>query len=230
VTDVTAAAVSIPVGLLAGRLARRAADLDRARRTGSPATSGVGIELATACVLGAVVARFGISWDAAPYLPVVTMLVAATVTDLRDRRVPDRVVYPAMAASGTIMACASLLLDEPERLWWGAFGAALLGGTLLIVHLVRPDGLGRGDVKLAVVLGAAVGWLRPPSLDGLLLVAWTLLLASVLGLGGAVLGARRARAPGGEGRRRWSAVAVPFAPALSGATISVVLFAEVLLS
>ena len=224
-TDLAAAALSVPVGLLAGRLARRAADLDRARRSDTPATRGVTIELATAGILGAVAARFGLSWDAAPYVVVVTTLVAVTVTDLRDRRVPDRVVYPSMAASAAVMAGAALLLDEPERLLWGAFGAAALGGTLLVVHLVRPDGLGRGDVKLAVVLGAAVGWLRPPWLDGLLLVAWTLLLASVFGLCGAVLGARAS----GRGRRRWSTVAVPFAPALSAATLGVVLFAEVLL-
>ena len=38
-----------------------------------------------------------------------------------------------------------------------AAGAAALALPLLLAHLVDPAGLGFGDVKLAVVLGALVG-------------------------------------------------------------------------
>lgn len=226
-SGLAAAALSVPVGLLAGRLARRAADLDRARRLGTPVSSGWTIELATTFLLGAVAARFGLGPDAAPYVVVVATLVTVTVTDLRDRRVPNRVIYPSMVASAGIMAPSALLLGEPERLWWAASGAAIFSGVLLVIHLAYPHGLGRGDVKLAVVLGAALGWLRPPWPDALLLVAWALSVASALGLCLAAIGVPAAT--GRDGGRRFQ-VGVPFAPALSAATIVVVLFADVLVS
>jgi leader peptidase (prepilin peptidase)/N-methyltransferase len=172
---------------------------------------------------------------------VVITVVAVTVTDLRDRRVPIRVIVPAMVATAATLAAAALVLGQPWRLWWAAAGAAGFSGLLLLIHLARPHGLGRGDVRLAVVLGGALGWLVPPWPDALLLVAWALAVASGLGLAQAAVssllgrtpgpgaGPGPARAPGGRGRP-WSQIAVPFAPALSGATIVVVLLADVLLS
>jgi leader peptidase (prepilin peptidase)/N-methyltransferase len=179
-------------------------------------------EAATALVLAAIALRLGTTLDTVPYVVVVTALAAVTITDLRDHRVPNRVVYPAMMASALIISLAAVVGHEPERLWWAAWGSALFSGTLLAIHLVRPDGMGRGDVKLAVVLGAALGWLRPPWLDGAVLVTWALGGASALGLVLAAL-----TAPGGlrGDRTGRPPVVVPFAPALSVATIAVVLLA-----
>lgn len=41
-------------------------------------------------------------------------------------------------------------------------GAALLGLPMFIVHLARPDGLGFGDVKFGVLLGAGIGAVAAP--------------------------------------------------------------------
>ena len=40
-------------------------------------------------------------------------------------------------------------------------GAALLGGPLLVTHLVSPAGMGFGDVKAGAVAGAALGLIDP---------------------------------------------------------------------
>jgi Flp pilus assembly protein protease CpaA len=78
------------------------------------------------------------------------LLAVATVTDLRERLVPDRAVLAA-----TLVALAVLGATEAaalvERLGW-ALGA---GGFLLAAALLRPDGMGLGDVKLGA--GAAAG-------------------------------------------------------------------------
>ena len=82
----------------------------------------------------------------------VVMLGVVTVSDLRTRLVPDGpLVVSLVLALGTcgVLAPAEL----PERLAAGA-GAA---GFLLAAALVRPDGMGLGDVKLAGVLGVYLG-------------------------------------------------------------------------
>lgn len=235
-TAIAAVAV-IAVGLVAGRLARRAADEDHRRRDGVAPPPGMIIEVVTAVVLLVVVARFGIGWEVAPYVVVVTALIALSVADLRSHRIPDRILFPSIGISALVMTAAAAALGEPERLGWALSGAAGYGAVLLAVHLASPDGMGRGDVKLALLLGAAIGWLRAPAFDTALLVVWSLLAASALGLGGAVIArvvsrsgsmARIGRVVDDAGRslRR---VRVPFGPALSGATIGIVVLSDTLL-
>jgi leader peptidase (prepilin peptidase) / N-methyltransferase len=82
----------------------------------------------------------------------VLLLGVVTVSDLRTRLVPD----------GPLAVCLALALGIcpltdparlPERLAAGA-GAA---GFLLAAALIRPDGMGLGDVKLVGVIGIYLG-------------------------------------------------------------------------
>jgi leader peptidase (prepilin peptidase) / N-methyltransferase len=82
----------------------------------------------------------------------VALLGVVTVSDLRTRLVPDAALVASLAVA--LPAC---LLSDPgglaERLLWGLAA----GGVLLIAALIRPDGMGLGDVKLAGVLGIYLG-------------------------------------------------------------------------
>ncbi|MEZ5411987.1 MAG: A24 family peptidase [Acidimicrobiales bacterium] len=232
------------IGLVAGRVARRAADGDRARTANRPspaagplAWDGAGIEAACALILVAVAARSGWGWPAVPYIGLVATLAAVTITDVRHYRVPDRVLAAGAAATIPPMAAIGLLADRPERLAWTAAGAVLLTAPLLAIHLALPHGMGRGDVKLSILLGAGIGWADPHPLavDLVRLVLWALVAACALALVTAaalrVAGAGAAAGTAGPqppGRRRTgppSADRVPFAPALSLATVGVVIAA-----
>jgi len=82
----------------------------------------------------------------------VALLGVVTISDLRTRLVPDR----ALAASLALALTVCVLTDPggvPGRLAAGA-GAA---GFLLAAALIRPEGMGLGDVKLAGVLGVYLG-------------------------------------------------------------------------
>jgi leader peptidase (prepilin peptidase)/N-methyltransferase len=122
--------------------------------------------------------------------------VAAAV-DATSGRLPDAVVIPGAAA----VLLAAALVDQ----WMPALlGAGLLAGPMFIVHLFRPDGLGFGDVKFALLLGVGLGAVAVP----LVLVAY--LAASVLHAGACVVVRSRDRL-------------LPFGPALavaSAATMS----------
>ncbi len=51
------------------------------------------------------------------------------------------------------------VVDGPaRRLVGAAVGAAAYGGFLLVMHLISPRALGFGDVRLATLVGAVVGW------------------------------------------------------------------------
>jgi prepilin signal peptidase PulO-like enzyme (type II secretory pathway) len=77
-------------------------------------------------------------------------LVVVTATDIEYRLIPNRIVLPATAI---VVACMTVADPSPE---W-AIAAAASGGLLLLFALVYPAGMGMGDVKLALLMGAALG-------------------------------------------------------------------------
>jgi len=111
----------------------------------------------------------------------IVVLVVAALVDAVEHRLPNALV--AMAALPVLATVALAWSDDVGRSTLA--GLAFLGGPLLLTHLVVPAGMGFGDVKAGLVLGAALG----------LVDAQLALLALVLGLAaGAGYGlTRRAR-------------------------------------
>jgi len=80
------------------------------------------------------------------------VLVVLTAIDIERRIVPNRIVLPA-----TVVVLAGQLLLNPDR--WLEFVLATVGAGLflLLPRLLYPAGMGLGDVKLAMLLGAGLG-------------------------------------------------------------------------
>jgi leader peptidase (prepilin peptidase) / N-methyltransferase len=108
------------------------------------------VELLTALFVGASVLAFGVSAEAAVASFFCAALVAVSVVDLERHIIPNRIVLPAAAV---VLAGQTLLLPSPE---WAlaALGASLF---LFLAALAYPAGMGMGDVKLALLLGAMLG-------------------------------------------------------------------------
>jgi leader peptidase (prepilin peptidase)/N-methyltransferase len=115
------------------------------------------VELLTALLIGASVLAFGFSAEAAIASFFCAALVAISVVDLERRIIPNRIVLPAAAV---VLAAQTLLFPSPE---WAlaAFGAALF---LFLAALAYPAGMGMGDVKLALLLGAMLGRTVPAAM------------------------------------------------------------------
>jgi leader peptidase (prepilin peptidase)/N-methyltransferase len=158
------------------------------------------IELATALLLAGCILAFGLTLTTAAAAVGCAALVVVTATDLERRIVPDRVVLPAAAA---VLALRTVADPSPE---W-VLGALGMAGVLFVVVLAYPGGMGMGDVKLALLIGALVG--RSASVALML----ALLLAFVPS---AVLLARH----GSRARK----LAIPFAPFLAAGAV-IALFA-----
>ena len=123
----------------------------------------------------------------------VALLVVVTITDLRSRLVPD--VALALALGVALPLC---LLSDPSDVPGRLLAAVAAGAFLLAAALIRPGGMGLGDVKLSALLGFYLG----------ACVVEALLVAFAAGSAiGVVLLARH----GWSARRR----TIPFAPCLA---------------
>lgn len=80
------------------------------------------------------------------------VLVVLAATDLQDRLIPNRIVVPA----AVVVLVAQIVFYSGATLEWivAALAAALF---LFIPSLIQRGAIGMGDVKLAFLLGAALG-------------------------------------------------------------------------
>jgi leader peptidase (prepilin peptidase) / N-methyltransferase len=108
------------------------------------------VEAVTALLVVACVAVYGPTADAALAAGFCAVLVALSVIDVRHRIVPDRIVLPAAAIA---LVVHSAIDPSPEWVVW----ALVTAGGLFLAVLAYPRGLGLGDVKLALLLGAVLG-------------------------------------------------------------------------
>ena len=108
------------------------------------------VELVTALLVAGCVLAFGLTAEAAIAAFFCAVLVAVSAIDLEHRIIPNRIVLPATV----VVLVANTARDlSPE---WAL--AALAGsGFLFAAALVYPAGMGMGDVKLALLMGAALG-------------------------------------------------------------------------
>ncbi|MFJ1600543.1 prepilin peptidase [Streptomyces sp. NPDC088261] len=78
------------------------------------------------------------------------------------RRLPDVLTLPLAAATAALLGIVALLpgADGPGGGSWttAVLGGLALGACYFALFLINPNGLGFGDVKLALALGAALGW------------------------------------------------------------------------
>lgn len=108
------------------------------------------VELVTGLLVAACGLRFGLSLYAVMAAVFCIVLVAISAIDVEHRIVPNRIVIPAAAA-----ALIAQLVRAPSIEWpLAALGAALF---LFIAAVAYPRGMGMGDVKLALLLGAFLG-------------------------------------------------------------------------
>jgi leader peptidase (prepilin peptidase)/N-methyltransferase len=158
------------------------------------------VELVTAGLLAGCVAAFGLSLQAAAAAVFCAALVVITATDLTHRIVPNRVVLPSAAVVLVLRTAA-----EPSAEW--AIAGAGASAFLLAVALAYPRGMGMGDVKLALLMGVALGS--------------TVAVALMLGMIAALVPAAVLFARHGSQARK---MAIPFAPFLALGSV-VALFA-----
>jgi len=158
------------------------------------------LELVTALLVAACFWKWGLSGDAVVASFVCIVLVAISATDIEHRIIPNKIVLPAF-----VITLAANTLLHPSPVWAiAAFGAA---GFLFAAALAYPKGMGMGDVKLALLMGAACGRTVP--------------VAMMIGMVAALIPGLYLLARHGQAARK---MGIPFGPFLALGTVVALFF------
>lgn len=101
----------------------------------------------------------GWDWSLLLLVSLVPVSVALAVVDWRTRLLPTYLIKPAYGVAVVLVLVCFALTRDPGGPLGAVVGWAIAGGTFGVLWFVHPRGLGYGDVRLAGVLGIALGYL-----------------------------------------------------------------------
>ncbi|MDQ1203822.1 A24 family peptidase [Microbacterium sp. SORGH_AS_0862] len=93
------------------------------------------------------------------YGALAVLSVVLAVIDLRTHRLPNALVLPAYPFLLAALALASFARADLVAFLQAVAGGAIAFVFYFLLRLVQPRGMGGGDVKLAGLLGIALGYL-----------------------------------------------------------------------
>ncbi|MEU5288734.1 prepilin peptidase [Streptomyces sp. CA-278952] len=139
------------------------AEAGRDTQAPTPAASaayapGVLAPLVTVAACVALAAATGGRPELVGWLALTPVAVLLAVVDRRVHRLPDPLTLPLAAAAVLLLGGAALLPGHAGSWTSGLLGGPALGGFYFLLFLINPNGMGFGDVKLALALGVALGW------------------------------------------------------------------------
>lgn len=111
------------------------------------------VEAATAGLFGAAGLVFGPTADGVVAAALLAMLVALTAIDVERQLLPDVMTLP-----GIVLGILASLATGRVSLADSLLGVVVGGGLFLIIIVASGGGMGAGDMKLAAMLGAFLGW------------------------------------------------------------------------
>ncbi len=122
------------------------------------------VELIVASLIVLAYLRFDVSIVTLTLMYLAVVTVALVFIDIDVQRLPDALVLPSFPIVAALLAADAAVAGE----WWplarGGIGLIALGAFYGIPWLVYPAGMGRGDVKVAALLGMVAGYLGWPHL------------------------------------------------------------------
>ncbi len=83
----------------------------------------------------------------------ISTVIVVSFIDWQFMIIPNIIVLP-MTLAGLALSTAAALIANPSKWWFPIVFCAGAFAFMLIVHLIYPRGMGMGDVKLALMMGA----------------------------------------------------------------------------
>jgi leader peptidase (prepilin peptidase)/N-methyltransferase len=117
------------------------------------------VELACGVLFAVMAVRFGAHAVLPAYLYLAAVGLALAMIDIDTKRLPDVLTLPSWAVAAVLLGGAALIDHDGDAALRALVGAVALGVFYFVLVLIYPAGMGLGDVKLAPVLGAYLGWI-----------------------------------------------------------------------
>jgi len=161
----------------------------------------------TACLFAALALKIGLEPRLAPALLLTALIVPASVIDLNHRIIPNLINIP-----GAVLVFTVASIAEPGRIPEFAIAGIACFLFLGVAWFVFPQGMGLGDVKMALMIGLGTGrYAYVAMLSGFMasvvLSGWLLLRGGI--------GARKATFPFGPFLAFGAVVALLWGPDLT---------------
>ncbi|MFB8213922.1 prepilin peptidase [Streptomyces anulatus] len=162
--DTSAAGADTAVGGSAAVPGAGPGPAEAGRVAGAPAPGpvayapGVLAPVVTVVACVALAAATGARPELIGWLALTPVAVLLAAVDRRVHRLPDPLTLPLAAAAVLLLGGAALLPGHAGSWTSGLLGGLALGGFYFLLFLINPNGMGFGDVKLALALGVALGW------------------------------------------------------------------------
>lgn len=115
--------------------------------------------LASAACAALIGAAVGWQWALTILLPLVPVCVALAVVDWRTRLLPTRLVLPATGVAILLGLVGWAVTRDPDDLVRAAIGLVAVRSFFWVLWWFHSAGMGFGDVRLAALLGFALGYL-----------------------------------------------------------------------
>jgi leader peptidase (prepilin peptidase)/N-methyltransferase len=115
--------------------------------------------LVSAACGGLVGAAVGLEWALVILAPLVPMSVALAVVDWRTRLLPTRLVLPATGVAILLGLVGWAVTRDPDALIRAAIALVVVRSVFWVLWWFHSAGMGFGDVRLAALLGFALGQL-----------------------------------------------------------------------
>lgn len=110
------------------------------------------VEAITAIAFVLAMWRFGLSWPVLVAWAFIAAMVTIAFIDYDHMIIPNRIVLP-----GTLLGLIASVALHPQK-WWvyvaGSLGAAAF---MFALAMLWPGGMGPGDIKMALFMGAVLG-------------------------------------------------------------------------
>ncbi|MFH1687211.1 MAG: prepilin peptidase [bacterium] len=116
------------------------------------------VELLNAGFYALALVYFGLGWTALAYAALGSALLAIFFIDLDHQIIPDSITLP-----GIVAGLGVSFLPDGIGIVQAGIGMLVGGGSLLLIALLgdwlfKKESMGGGDIKMAAMLGAFLGW------------------------------------------------------------------------
>lgn len=101
--------------------------------------------------------------ESIPVLITFAFALQISEIDIREFRIPNRILFPGMLITALSVIITGLAINQFPRALLALAGSLLSLALFFCIHLLRPKGLGMGDVKFAALIGLALSWISFPA-------------------------------------------------------------------